>query len=127
MSNHSNCSITLKKLKLSLKIGISEEEKSCKQEIYITIQLFLNQLPNGCITDNIDDTLCYAELVGKLTKSFASKRYNLIEKLANDIADFILQSSKGNFIAAVNVEVEKHPNLPIDNQGVIFKLCKSCT
>jgi|GEM_PF-1618018 FolB domain-containing protein len=122
MNDPHNCSITLKKLRFSLNLGVSKEEKATKQDVFITIQLFFSKPPAACFTDNIADTLCYANLVQNLSHAFSVRRYELIEKLANDLAEYILQQSEYGFVTAVNIEVEKHPKLAIDHHGVSFSL-----
>ncbi|MFQ3886725.1 MAG: dihydroneopterin aldolase [Rickettsia conorii subsp. raoultii] len=73
------------------------------------MKLFLSTPPLATVTDNINDTVCYAEIVRLVQKLSQENHFNLIEYLAAQIYDIIYQ----NFIESklekifLNVTVTK--------------------
>ncbi|MGG2344820.1 dihydroneopterin aldolase [Rickettsia amblyommatis] len=95
-------------------LGCSTQEKHHAQPVKINIKLFLST--PLLATDNINDTVCYVEIVRLVQKLSQENHFNLIEYLATQIYDIIYQ----NFIESklekifLNVTVTK------------LKLLKSC-
>ncbi|WP_202070034.1 dihydroneopterin aldolase [Rickettsia tillamookensis] len=90
-------------------LGCSTQEKHHAQPVKINIKLLLSTPPPATITDNINDTVCYAEIVRLVQKLSQENHFNLIEYLAAQIYDIIYQ----NFIESklekifLNVTVTK--------------------
>ncbi|WP_410956476.1 dihydroneopterin aldolase [Rickettsia koreansis] len=90
-------------------LGCSTQEKHHAQPVKINIKLFLLTSPLATVTDNINDTVCYAEIVRLVQKLSQENHFNLIEYLAAQIYDIIYQ----NFIESklekifLNVTVTK--------------------
>ncbi len=75
----------LSDLRLHLHLGWPEEERRQKQVISVYITLKFASMPQGCETDDLAGTVCYAELTQKITAHCQQKSYRLIEHLAYDI------------------------------------------
>ncbi|WP_245207571.1 dihydroneopterin aldolase [Rickettsia fournieri] len=90
-------------------LGCSTQEKHHAQPVKINIKLFLLTSPLATVTDNINYTVCYAEIVRLVQKLSQENHFNLIEYLAAQIYDIIYQ----NFIESklekifLNVTVTK--------------------
>ena len=81
--------IFLRELKIETLIGVYEWEKRVPQTLQIDLEI---ALPNSraCQSDNIDDALDYSEIVRHLQTGLTSRHFNLIEALAEHIAQIIL-------------------------------------
>jgi 7,8-dihydroneopterin aldolase/epimerase/oxygenase len=93
--------IIIKNAKYLCNVGITKEERKGKQEIIIDIELYFNIKD---ITDFIESTINYSEVNKKIKVVIGNKEYNLIETLANEIADSILKNFK---VTKVNITVKK--------------------
>lgn len=86
--NHS-CELNIEKLITWIHLGCGSEEKHHAQAVEINIKLIFATPPLATQTDNIDDTICYAETVRLIQKLCQEHRFNLIEHLAARIYDII--------------------------------------
>jgi dihydroneopterin aldolase len=85
--------IFLRELKIDTLIGVYEWEKRVPQTLQIDLEI---ALPNSiaCQTDNIDDALNYADIVRHIQSVLASRHFNLLEALAEHIAQILLNEFK---------------------------------
>jgi dihydroneopterin aldolase len=81
--------IFLRELKIDTLIGVYEWEKRVPQTLQIDLEI---ALPNSraCQTDDIKDALNYADIVRHLQKVLTSRHFNLLEALAEQIAQILL-------------------------------------
>lgn len=93
--------------------GVLEEEKKLGQKFLISLELKTDLRMAG-ITDDLDKTTHYGYVAKTVEDIFFSKKYDLIEGLAEDIARAILLEY--SYINEVKVEIKK-PWAPI---GLIF-------
>ena len=82
--------IFLRELKVDTLIGVYEWERLVPQTIQIDLDI---ALPNSqaCQTDNIADALDYSDIVRHLKEVLASRHFNLLEALAEHIAQILLK------------------------------------
>lgn len=69
--------------------GVNIEEKNMGQRFLISLELNID-LRNAGLSDNLYDTVNYAEICYKVEEVFLSKKYDLIEKAAEEVAETIL-------------------------------------
>ena len=80
--------IFIEKLKFKSSVGVNEWEKACKRSFVANVEILIDYKPGS---DEIDETVDYASLASDIV-DFASKvSCNLVEKLAYDILEFIMQ------------------------------------
>lgn len=96
-------SIHLRGLRLKCWIGVSAAECSKKQIIMADIAL-QRDLRKAGKSDCLEDTLDYSVIVKKLSALAASKKFCLLEALAERMAEICLAESK---VKAVTVKVAK--------------------
>lgn len=101
--------IILKNLAFFSFHGVLDEEKSLGQKFYIDIELSLD-LKKAGVTDNVQDTVSYAEIYQLVKEQVTEKRFNLLEALAENIADIILLKYKK--VKEIAVFVRK-PEAPV--------------
>jgi dihydroneopterin aldolase len=105
--------IKIKDFKLKTNIGIYDWEKKFEREILINIIIDISN-SKSTISDLIDDTVDYELIYNQIKNLVETKRYNLIEKLAQEIVDLIMQDLR---IDKVSIEIDKMN---------IFEEVKSC-
>ena len=101
--------IVIDDLRLRFFIGVHEHEKRARQEVSITIHMFV---PESAAppSDDLTDYVSYADIVDKLKKRAASKRHiNLVETLAEEVAALALADAR---VASVIVDVRKTEIIP---------------
>jgi len=88
--------------------GVMLEENVLGQKFIVDVDLYLNLRKPG-LSDQVGDTINYAEVYEKIKAVVTGERYSLLERLAQRIADQILE---GFLCNSVRVEVHK-PEAPI--------------
>lgn len=82
--------IFLRELKIDTLIGVYDWERLVPQTLQIDLEIALpNSLP--CRSDNIDDALDYSEIVRHLKQVLSTRHFNLLEALAEHIAQILLK------------------------------------
>jgi len=83
-------------------VGIYPEERREKQEVIINITLWAD-VRKACVSDDIADTVDYKTIKKQVIAMVEESRFNLIERLAQAIADICL-SAEGVQKAVVSVD-----------------------
>jgi len=89
--------------------GVFDFERRDGQEFTIDLKLGL-PLKNAAASDDVADTVHYGELADKVAAIVAGEPVNLIETLAQRIADAVLEDER---VKTVTVTVHK-PHAPIE-------------
>jgi dihydroneopterin aldolase/D-erythro-7,8-dihydroneopterin triphosphate epimerase len=84
-------------------VGVFPEERRAKQDVVINITLFAD-LAAACRSDNLADTVDYKALKKDVIAMVESSECQLIEHLAESIADICLRQSR---VQRVRVLLEK--------------------
>jgi len=101
--------IILKDMEFMGLTGCLPEEKVNPQPFIITVEMFFENI-KGTLTDNLDDTVNYALVFDAVKDVVENRSFNLIERMAQVIADESLGISKAK---KVIVKVSK-PKAPIE-------------
>lgn len=88
--------------------GVLPEEKKVGQPFIVSVELPFDLTAAG-VSDDLKDTISYAEVYGEVKKIVEEKQFNLIEALAHDIAITLLQKYD---IPRVRVIIDK-PQAPV--------------
>jgi dihydroneopterin aldolase len=94
--------IFIRDMRVDMLVGIYEHEKQAKQPVLINLQADVTLPQDG--TDNYDNVVCYETIANAIKRIAGSGHINLLETLAEHIAEFCLQDKRVN---AVTVRVEK--------------------
>jgi dihydroneopterin aldolase len=89
--------IFLRELKIETLIGVYEWEKRVPQTLQIDLEIALPD-SRACQTDDIKDALNYADIVRDIQTALASRHYNLLEALAEAIAQILLNDFKAPWV-----------------------------
>ena len=101
--------IEIKNLKIVGRHGVFDFERFQDRTFELDLVLFLD-LSEACKSDNLEDTINYAEIIDVVIKEFTKKNYNLIEAVAESIISRLFKEF--NFYK-VKVRIRK-PHAPID-------------
>ncbi|MEA3423493.1 MAG: dihydroneopterin aldolase [Bacillota bacterium] len=103
--------------------GVLEEEKRLGQKFIISIELIV-ELKAAGISDDVMDTVSYADVYEDVKKIVHGDKYNLIEKLAEEISKVVLM--KYSLVNGIKVEVLK-PEAPVDGTYHSFgvEICRN--
>lgn len=104
--------ISLKQMKLFGHTGCLPEEKKNGQYFYVSIDMFCREIP-GTLTDDLNDTVNYADVYEIAKMIVEESDCNLIEHLAFVIGRAVI--GKYGLIDSVRVLVRK-PDAPIDGE-----------
>lgn len=114
--------VKIKNLRLKTIIGIYDWEKKNKQEVRIHLEILFDG-KKAALSDQIEKTLDYEEIWNQVSFFVEENRFNLIEKIAYDVAQIVLQNEKA---LEVRVEVEKPGALAFtDSVSIIHHEIKS--
>ncbi|HHV12117.1 MAG TPA: 2-amino-4-hydroxy-6-hydroxymethyldihydropteridine diphosphokinase [Clostridiales bacterium] len=89
--------------------GVNREEKILGQKFIISLELFLD-LQGAGSTDDLTETINYAEVCNGISDLFTANKFDLIEKCAEEVARYVLVGYPG--VEKVNVVIKK-PWAPI--------------
>ncbi len=102
--------IMIKGLRLFACHGVFEEEKRAGQAFVLDLTLEAD-LSAACVSDDLADTVSYADVIETVTSAFCRTGYDLIERAARAVADAVL--AEYGRISRVTVCVKK-PEAPLD-------------
>lgn len=89
--------------------GVFDSERTNGQDFYVDVELELD-LTQASVSDDVNDTINYADVTKLVVEEITSNPVSLIEKLAGRIADLI----RSDFAQAKRVTVTVHkPQAPI--------------
>jgi dihydroneopterin aldolase len=77
-------------LRISTLIGIYPREKAMPQTVEISLQIG-TLTAEASASDDLGDTIDYAQVVERLRSELAAQHFNLLEKLAEYIAKLLLE------------------------------------
>ncbi len=95
--------IKINNLRVSAVIGVYEWEKHYPQQLIVNIELEFDG-SQAARTDDVADTIDYAELAERLGAKAAEKNYNLLEALAEDLLAEVLADDR---VLAGTVSIDK--------------------
>lgn len=90
-------------LEVEATVGIHDHEKLGPQPLTISIDLTVRELP-GSRSDSLHQVVCYEDVVRKVQSICSQGHVNLIETLADRIADSCLEDKR---VHAVRVRIDK--------------------
>ena len=92
--------------------GVLESEKITGQDFYVDVVLEVD-LTRASVSDDVADTINYAEVTDLVVREITGDPVSLIEKLAGNIADRI----KATYPQAATVSITVHkPQAPVNAQ-----------
>lgn len=96
--------VFIRDLTVNCSIGVHAHEKQAPQRVCINLDLAVWEQDPGRIGDDIDNVVCYEIVSNRIRAIMADGHVNLVETLAERIADMCLQDRR---IHSARVRVEK--------------------
>ncbi|MDA0261256.1 MAG: dihydroneopterin aldolase [Proteobacteria bacterium] len=94
--------VFVRDLELGAKIGVHTFERVTTQPVRINVDLFVGD--DGSRSDQLADFVCYEEVVDGIKRIIADGHVNLVETLADNIADMCLSDQR---VLKCRIRVEK--------------------
>ena len=113
--------ITVSRLEVFANHGVFAEENKLGQKFFISLKMYLD-LKRAALNDDLTQSVDYGEVCGKVTDLAKNNTYKLIEKLAYEITEMLLDEYP--ILKAVETTVEKPwapVGLPLDTVSVTVK------
>ncbi len=95
--------IKIKNLRLKTILGVYDWEEKINREIIINVKIETDNL-KSLQSDNIHDTVDYDALVTKIKNLISQKRFKLVEKMAQEVMDKIMEDKR---IKKCKLEIDK--------------------
>src|SRR5215471_17479866 len=95
--------ISIADLEVSFCVGVTDEERAKPRRLLISIDMALD-FSTAAVSDRIEKTINYQEVVNEILKYGEGRSWKLIEKLATNMADLIMARFKPQ---AIQVEIKK--------------------
>lgn len=87
--------VIIKDLEIDCIVGIRKIERKEKQKIYVTAEIYTN-IKKAAKSKDIKDAVNYSSIIKNIKKLAISKKYLLLETMAEDMAKLILKNKKVN-------------------------------
>jgi dihydroneopterin aldolase len=100
--------IFIRDLRVDMMIGVYDSEKNAAQPVVINLEADFTA-PHNWRGDSYENVICYDTIAKAVRKIAASGHVNLVETLAEHIADFCMQDKR---TTGVTVRVEKTAVFP---------------
>lgn len=114
-------SLELRELSLWVRLGCSSQERALLQEVRVGLQLRFPQPPQGAVTDQLRDTVCYAELSEAFRRFCQEREFALVEKLAGDLMTTAREKVGAQVALAVSVHKVAPPVEGLRG-GVVYRV-----
>ena len=101
--------LSLNSLRLKVKLGCQAEERNEPQFVRFDITIRFSELPIGCVTDRLQDTVCYAQISEQVASICKKTEYSLIEKLGFDAFHSIREILPPSIGLLLKIVKEKPP------------------
>ena|SRR5664279_1893123 len=95
--------ITIVDLEVAYCVGVTDEERANPQRLLLTVDMTFD-FSSAALSDRIERTINYQTVADDLLKFGEGRSWKLLEKLVNNVADWVLTQYKPE---AVLVEVKK--------------------
>jgi FolB domain-containing protein len=107
--------IRIRELRVPCLIGVTDEERSRRQEVVLDVTLHTSLGAAGR-SDRLEDTVDYGELAARLTRLVESSSFKLLEALAEAVASACLQDPR---VSRAEVQVDKPRAVPLARSAAV--------
>ena len=111
----------IRDLKLLTRLGCTAEERSVPQEVRTHVELRFASAPKGAVSDDLEDTICYARISAALRQHVQDREFNLVERMAGEFYGIVKKIVEGRAEIAVTVHKVRPPVIDLLG-GVEFRI-----
>ena len=90
-------------------LGCLPEERRARQEVRLSVEFRFETPPTAATSDELQDTVCYAEVSSALKSHIEAREYKLIERIAGDAYAIAKRIAGENVSLAVVVHKVRPP------------------
>lgn len=101
-------------------LGVTDEERHAPQHVSLDVAMWFANPPKACMTDHINDTICYAGIITAVQNNIGDRPFRLIEHLGYDIYHLIHSLLPKS--AKISVKITKRPKVAGFDGNVQFHL-----
>ena len=112
-------------IRLQVRLGCEAAERAVPQAVEIELRVRFADLPAACWTDELADTVCYAELASLLRAHCAGREFRLVERLALELSGLMRACLPDGARLTLTV-VKLAPPVPELVRGVRFTIDDRC-
>jgi 7,8-dihydroneopterin aldolase/epimerase/oxygenase len=107
--------------RLRVHLGVGAEERADRQDVALGVKIRFAEPPRACLTDRLEGTVCYAELIDAARAIVLERSFHTLEHLAHTLAGCVRERVPP--AAAVRLTVTKlNPPVADLPGGVRFSL-----
>lgn len=106
------------RLELALHLGWGEKERARKRSVLLDVRIRFSKPPAACLSDKLEDTVCYAKLCDGIRLEISKKEYRLIEHVSAEIYAYIKKQITP--YAELSLRITKYPAIGGLKEGVSF-------
>jgi dihydroneopterin aldolase len=96
-------------LRLNVRLGCSAGERALIQPVDIDVLIKFDQPPKGLVSDELDETICYAQLSENLKETIETREFQLIEHMAHEAFQSLKKMISNSNQLAIRVHKLKPP------------------
>lgn len=111
-----NGTIELERLEIDCIVGILPFERKTPQKVFLDISMDLD-FSAAAASENVSDTVDYTAIAQELTQLVKERRYQLIETMAVECADLVLE--RHHAVPRVAIAVHKPAAVPQARDTVV--------
>lgn len=108
MAYKKTTNLIIRELRLMTTIGFYPAEKKAKQPVVINIEFEIDDA-KAAKSDDVKNSVNYAEIAGEITKKVPNQKFNLLEALGDFVAEIVM---KHKLIKRAVIEINK-PKAPL--------------
>lgn len=95
--------VFIRDLEIVMSAGINDHERANKQRVIINVELDVESNVEKNL-NSINEVVCYHTLLNKIKEHALSRHHDLLEKVAEDIADICLSNER---VLSSLIKIEK--------------------
>lgn len=113
-------SLRIRGVELLVHLGWEDSERDQQQVVLVDIDIRFSELPKACVSDELTDTFCYAELINSLRRQLINRPFHLVEHLTAEIYSLVKSQLMSVNTSSVRISLTKHPSVEGLTGGVCF-------
>lgn len=102
-------SLRMENFEVKVRLGCLADERAVPQLIRISAEFVFEEPPKACLSDELEDTICYAQVCDALKKHCESREFKLIERIGFECYGLLRELSRGKAKVALKVHKVKPP------------------
>ena len=76
-------------IRLEVRLGCEAPERAAPQAVDLALVIDFAATPDACRSDELADTVCYAQLASATREYCAAREFRLVERLAAELRDLV--------------------------------------